>query len=61
MYFREKVKPIEHYDGTVDKTSGKFPMWLLVAIIAVVIIIALFFIFRLRSNKSGQKFGFRFY
>jgi len=64
MYFRENDK--EMYAGPNSRENfkfggSKFPVWLLVVIIAVIILVGFFLIKILTYKKSGQKFGFRFY
>jgi hypothetical protein len=66
MYFRQNGKPIERYNGpkTVENFAfegKKFPSWILYLIIALIIAIGLFFLFKLRNSNKGQKFGYRFY
>lgn len=64
MYFRENDKPVENYtQPSVEnfQVGDKFPRWLLSIVIGIISIIGLFFIFKLRHDKKGQNFGFRFY
>jgi ATP-dependent Zn protease len=64
MYYRnEKGKIVERFNTTESfGNNKKFPLWLLITIIAVIVMIGLFLLFVMRSKgNQGQRFGYRFY
>jgi len=51
---------VEHYNKKVHKKK-KFPLWILLLIIGLILAIGLFFTYKIKDNKKVQNFGFRFY
>jgi lipoprotein signal peptidase len=66
MYYRdEKGKIVERFnsiEGFGHGSDKKFPMWLMIIIITLIVIIGLFLLFVMRSKRNQtQKFGYKFY
>lgn len=71
MYYRKNDKPVdsivvkENYITESYNNSSKnckFPLWLLIIIIVLIITIGIFLVLRfMDKKKSTQNFGYKFY
>lgn len=62
MYFKdEKEKYNSEIIENYNSKSEKFPFWLLVIIIAMIVAVGIALIYMTRKDKKSQNFGFRFY
>lgn len=60
MYYRINDKPVRENYGFSGKEKC-FPLWALILIIALVVFLAGFLIWKMSQKTTTQNFGFRFY
>jgi hypothetical protein len=64
MYYKDEKENFTH-GNTVEHfgkgNNSKFPMWLLIVIITVIVASGLGLLYFMRHGQKTQKFGFHFY